>query len=127
MVRCNHRDKIECVKLLLRAGARINMFDSRGNNALTWNFHYSKTHNQEQILLLLAAGESLQVDKITDPSSCCAVFTAKDFDLANICREMIREHLLQMSNVNLFVRVPKLGLPRALVAYLLYNHFGEQR
>ena len=121
MVRCNHRNKIECVRLLLRAGARINMFDSRGNNALTWNFHYSKTHSQEQILLLLAAGESLQVDKITDSISCCAVFTAKDLNLSNICRETIRKHLLRMSNVNLFVRVPKLGLPTALAAYLLYN------
>ena len=121
MVRCNQRDKIECARLLLRAGAKINMFDSRGNNALTWNFHFSKTHVEEHILLLLAAGETLQVDKIRDSCSCCAVFTEKEVDLANISRETIRKHLLQMSDVNLFVRVPRLGLPAALVDYLLYN------
>ena len=37
------------------------------------------------------------------------------------CRDGIRKHLLQMSNMNLFARVPKLGLPKPLQNYLLYN------
>ena len=121
MVRCNQRDKIQCVRLLLRAGAMINMYDSRGNNALTWFFHYSKTHLEEHILLLLAAGETLQVHKIRDNPLSCAAFTVKGLNLAYICRTAIREHLLRMSNVNLFCRVPRLGLPAALVDYLLYS------
>ena len=41
--------------------------------------------------------------------------------LTNLCRESIRKHLLQISNVNLFVRVSELGLPAMLQEYLLYN------
>ena len=43
--------------------------------------------------------------------------------LMNICREAIRKHLLQMSDVNLFSRIPKLGLPTMLSQYLLYDVF----
>ena len=41
--------------------------------------------------------------------------------LMHICRQTIREHLLQMSRVNLFVRVPHLGLPSLLTEFLLYD------
>ena len=41
--------------------------------------------------------------------------------LKDICRRAIREHLLQMSGVNLFVQVPHLGLPPSLARYLLYD------
>ena len=41
--------------------------------------------------------------------------------LKDICRRTIREHLLQMSRVNLFVRVPHLGLPSLLAEFLLYD------
>ena len=41
--------------------------------------------------------------------------------LKDICRRAIREHLLQMSRVNLFVRVPHLGLPSLITDFLLYN------
>ena len=44
-----------------------------------------------------------------------------EHSLKNICREAIRSHLLQMSEVNLFVRVPSLPLPKALQSYLLYD------
>ena len=37
------------------------------------------------------------------------------------CREVIRRHLLRNSTVNLFVRVPQIGLPSLLTDYLLYN------
>ena len=45
----------------------------------------------------------------------------KKLILKNLCREVIRNHLLQMSAVNLFVRVPKLGLPAAVERYLLHD------
>ena len=41
--------------------------------------------------------------------------------LKDICRRAIREHLLQMSRVNLFFRVPRLGLSSSLAKYLLYD------
>ena len=45
----------------------------------------------------------------------------KKLILKNLCREVIRKQLLQMSPVNLFVRVPQLGLPAALEKYLLHD------
>ena len=39
------------------------------------------------------------------------------------CREVIRNHLLELNRIeNLFIRVPKLGLPIPLTKYLLYGY-----
>ena len=39
-----------------------------------------------------------------------------------ICRSAIREHLLGINlNENLFFRVPRLGLPKLLCNYLLFD------
>ena len=44
------------------------------------------------------------------------------FQLKHICREAIRKHLLDLDpHQHLFGRIPKLGLPSALVQCLLYN------
>ena len=43
-------------------------------------------------------------------------------DLKQICRNWIRKYLLNLNhNINLFVRVPKLGLPDILTQYMLYD------
>ena len=44
-----------------------------------------------------------------------------DLNMMDICRRAIREHLMNLSNVNLFVRIPELGLPAPLISFLLYN------
>ena len=73
----------------------------------------------ELITLLFAAGETVddypvKVSDYLDPPS--------DICLSHICRETIREHLLQVdSHGNLFYRAQHLGLPFALQEYLLYN------
>ena len=41
--------------------------------------------------------------------------------LKGLSRETIRKHLLQISPVNLFCRIPQLQLPDIITAYLLYN------
>ena len=42
--------------------------------------------------------------------------------LSHLCRDVIRGHLLRLSRKrNLFVRVPRLGLPAALQEFLLYD------
>ena len=41
--------------------------------------------------------------------------------LKHLCRWSIRNHLLEISLENLFVRLPQLVLPPLLVSYLLYN------
>ena len=40
--------------------------------------------------------------------------------LKHMCREAIRKHLLQMSNLILFCRIPRLVFPHQLRDYLLY-------
>ena len=45
----------------------------------------------------------------------------EEMSLMDLSRQCIRKHLLQMSPVNLFVRVPQLGLPTLLQEYLLFN------
>ena len=42
--------------------------------------------------------------------------------LSHLCREAIRRHLLDLDlHTNLFVRAPKLGLPKSLTSYILYD------
>ena len=40
--------------------------------------------------------------------------------LADVCRDKIRRHLIELSNVNLFVRVRQLGLPVSLASFLIF-------
>ena len=42
-------------------------------------------------------------------------------NLKHLCREAIREHLLRISDMQLFITVPTLGLPWNITDYLLYN------
>lgn len=41
--------------------------------------------------------------------------------LQGLCRRSIRDHLLKVSKVNLFVRVPELGITHIMTSYLLYG------
>ncbi len=41
------------------------------------------------------------------------------------CRRAIRRHMMEVSRVNLFYRVPKLGLPTMLQDFLLYDKSVE--
>ena len=49
------------------------------------------------------------------------IYYREKFCLSHLCRDVIRKHLLQMSQVNLFASVPKLKLPEPLQKLLLYN------
>ena len=73
--------------------------------------------------LLLAAGENTDAtsDEVHSALYSLGPREIGQLGLKHLCREAIRKHLLQMSNVNLFVRVPLLGLPSLLTEYLLYN------
>ena len=42
-------------------------------------------------------------------------------DLKHQCRKVIRNHMMKVSKVNLFVRVPQLQLPSIMTKYLLYD------
>ena len=66
---------------------------------------------------MLAAGEEEAVRKYKPES---------ELRLSHLCRTSIRKHLLQMSNMNLFTRVPKLGLPKPLEKYLLFSELYDE-
>ena len=97
----NRAQSPEVTRLLLRSGAQI-------NRSRYWYEDYLKKPAQE---LLLAAGDT------------CLIYSLpKADDLMGMCRKKIREHLLELDpHTHLFGRVPRLGLPAALVKYLVYD------
>ena len=131
----------KCVRMLIAAGASLNIQDTGGNTALglaalyfffnekfirllilagTANLQvgYGSRYVAENQNLLLAAGEKKAVRKYREPVS--------ELHLSHLCRASIRKHLLQMSSMNLFARVPKLGLPKLLQKYLLFSEILDE-
>ena len=106
----------KCMKLLLEAGATINKVNCFGNNALQMNLT-SKRGNRNAAMYLLAAGEKLPAHVPESMQQTVSMYTLKA-----TCREAIRNRLLELNpQLHLFNRVAQLGLPPALVSYLLYN------
>ena len=104
------------VRLLLRSGCKINIRNERGQNALKYYASVSK-RNVKLMTLLFAAGETIE-GKITYSDR----WKHREVDLNHLCRKAIRKHLLEMDpHTHLFDRVHRLGLPRSLCAYVLYN------
>ena len=115
---CDH-SYCDIVKILLKSGAHVNKVNKRGYTALTLTDANKLSGDDSQRIfhLLFAAGEST-VTKVEE------IFKCPDFEmgLKHMCREAIRKHLLELDeNINLFQRIPKLGLPSLLVKYLLYH------
>ena len=114
------KNALSCCKLLLKAGARINVVSSANYTSLKWNqensrkvpenmqYMYIETHR-----LLSAAGENQWAP---------GVYFNQVPDLKIICRGFIRHHLLCLDqHCNLFSRIPLLGFPSTIQAYLLLN------
>ena len=133
---------VECGKILLRAGAKINVKNWRDhNNALRHYIGINREHPQREICMLLyAAGETLQgtTVAVSDPnwhpkeSAEPDKFYAKvpeyllfedlKFNLKHLCRQAIRNHLLNLDpHQHLFGKIPHLGIPPPLTKYLLFN------
>ena len=112
---------LHCTTLLLQAGARINGSGFKGADALKSHLAQSRTPDKRLSKLLHAAGE------IFVPSFFCPLpdflqYRKHKLRLKHICREVIRNHLLQMSpHEHPFARIPGLPLPPALKSYLLFN------
>ena len=122
--------------LLLRSGAKINVFNKNNHNALmahiNWQYEV-KNVGMEMNMLLFAAGETIDGTSIKRSSWLCSrdeyinvpnylLNTELKLCLKHLCREAIREHLLYLDpHTHLFGRVPKLGLPKSLTEYLLYD------
>ena len=92
------------VRLLLRSGARVNM-GKKPTGLLEQNVR----------LLLDAAGQQMTTSQRNNKKF------LKD-TLHGHCREAIRRHLLNLDpHENLFLRIPRLGLPSLLAKYLLLD------
>ena len=116
--------RVECVKSLLRSGARVNSFNNNKQNALSSHISKSRDLNKlpdrTMVLLLYAAGETLDgitIDEDDDNTSCVLDYLDKrEICLKELCRESFRKYLLYL-NVHhqcLFNIVPRLGLPKPL-------------
>ena len=120
---------MKCVKLLLRAGAEVNIMDCKNLNALSVcivshvGSHVGKPINRKLCMVLFAAGEKIAetIDQTQAPVPKYLLHNDLKLWLTHLCREVIRTHLLQMSPVNLFIRVSQLGLPSLMTNFLLYG------
>ena len=118
---------IKAVRVLLAAGAEVNKVNFEGHNALTYHMdrHRSIPPDDDICKLLLAAGETADdaTTQILREIKDIDYFfdNEKKLDLMHLCRQTIRKHLLQISQLNLFVRVSELGLPPCLSKYLLHD------
>ena len=132
----------KCIKLLLRAGAKMNISrksyglyscakmnitrDTRGLYSFIRNRHERDPRRYKELcMILFAAGETVNPGQVQCCSKGIPNFLLHDEDLhlclKHLCREAIRKHLLKMSQVNLFIRIPQLELPNILTGYLLYG------
>ena len=139
----DHGCGFSTVSLLLRAGTKINITSNdtslirldrflpagvkiniRGNeynqsNSLTNNLHGLKLDILVH-MLLYAAGETIDESKVQVPDYLKKLnVEPSEMSLRHLCREAVRKHMMDVSCVNLFYRVPRLRLPSA--KYLLYN------
>ena len=135
-VKCALRNNVDMLKGMLCIGAQVNILNTYGQNTFSQYVRTCKVYNRTMVLFLLAAGE------IVDHKSCERLRTfnsrflkdpiwlpdfiqqsgGQNLDLRILCRMRIREHLLNLDpHHHLFHRVPRLGLPKYLSSFLLYN------
>ena len=124
------------LKILLSQGAHVNVKNHFKLNAIGKYLQEVggiRVYNEEALALLTAAGErstERNVEKIKNMEWSvkdeCVTEYFFPLDpppfLTHLCREAIRNHLINIDqHSNLFIRVPKIGLPSKLTRYLLYN------
>ena len=133
-------DRRQCLTLLLQAGAHVNNLGQQEvadvnkipynkRNALTAHLTEVRLLNKRVVLLLLAGGETLEDWYDTSPPwdyddtevLDCILYRRTPLELKCMCRDMVRNHMLKISPVNLFTQAPRLGLPSVLTSYILYD------
>ena len=99
------------IKALLAAGAKVNKVTTSGRTVASLYYQHtqhSQRNRRKVMKLLLAAGEQVMA------------VHGNRLNLSKLCRNIIREHLLKIDpHENLFVRVPRLGLPLIITRHLL--------
>ena len=119
---------VDCLRLLLQSGVRINRNNVQLQNALksymTWPYDVIK----ENVMLLFAARETIDgtvvVRGSTEPVNVSNFLPRSEYEpcLKIMCRSAIRLHLLNVDpHENLLRRIPFLGLSPSLTKYSLYD------
>ena len=128
-------DFLNTLKPLLLAGVHVNKRNNAGETALQKCLTPTPILPQEfysyhgclnLVEVLFAAGDSFNLNerKTHDRQSISKLkkMMVPRMSLKDMCRHKIRNHLMSIdSHLNLFVRVPKLGLPHILASYVLFN------
>ncbi len=107
---CLIAGNVDNVKCLLRFGIHIGAY---------WAFP-EFIENETPLSLLSSAAGCSPVDYVP-PSQRDGDYYAPVPSLQFLCRKVIRGHMMRVSSVNLFVRVPRLGITRVMESYLLFN------
>ena len=107
----------DIMKMLLRAGASVNTLNP---NVLQQAFNFRGIADGDLLAklrtVLYAAGENVRPPEELNLSK------KEVSSLMNLCRLAVRSRLIVLNpKHNLFVRIPRLGLPWLLTSYLLYN------
>ena len=113
--------RVETVRLLLKGGAYVNI-GSVPQITEQRIIQRDFLRMMAAYRILLAAGDitNLHLHNIYDPKG---KQRKENRSLKHSCREKIRNHLIQLSPVNLLFKVPQLGLPHQLCEYLVYDEF----
>ena len=135
------------VKVALKHGVHVNIRNVCGQNSLEYYLAMGQERDEKLALLLLAAGELLDVKNARkvafkldtmgtlpldhmDPNKKgpsvpvpnCLLDQDETICLKSLCRKVIRQHLLKIDlHSNLFGQTLILGLPKQLQRYLVYE------
>ena len=115
---------------LLTAGTHVDITDIWGNNALTYQMNGNRRidrHTKDEFITVLVVADEIPdsatlVKILLEHSNLQCMENELDLCLMTLCSLRIRKYLLQLDrHTNLFIRIPKLGLPSAITKFLLYN------
>ena len=110
--------RLECMKILLSAGAFINNGDF---STRTFLLNIQKANDQTELVeVLYASGQ--QVDPVYKMEVEAFSSQLQEKNLKHFCRKTITKHLISLDRYShLYNRIPHIGLPNLLKDYLLYN------
>jgi hypothetical protein len=110
-----------CVKQLLAAGAHVSTKPRIIFSYVTGHFLDTKHIIRNTIHILHAAGEKLEKETLQEYCPELLLEEEEISSLQDLCFASIRDHLLQVNPVNLFLQVSRLPLPKKMKKALLFN------